>query len=278
MHLTVKSSGPYFVESEPLANEFNRFLSALSIRGLSAMTLRAYAYDLLTMHRWLLSTKYDVYALTQTNLLDFIAYKKALNATPKSINRELITIRQFFRFLTGVDLAPAVGSTVSAGHYKGRGMDKNLGLHRLKSKRQLNLRVKTPRTLVEPLTEEQVCAFLGTLRRRVFLVTGTGRTFNAAKSKALARIERVRRQHQCGSEHSRLSEVTGHHYQWSWWVLGSSWAPLWRLELWMELWMDLLFRSLMRLPEDQRSLRFRNLSLKSPHNSQVKMCHVSLAI
>lgn len=165
MHLVVKSSGPYFVESEPLANEFNRFLSALSIRGLSAMTLRAYAYDLLTMHRWLLSTKYDVYALNQTNLLDFIAYKKALNATPKSINRELITIRQFFRFLTGDDLAPAAGSTVSAGHYKGRGMDKNLGLHRLKSKRQLNLRVKTPRTLVEPLTEEQVCAFLGTLRR-----------------------------------------------------------------------------------------------------------------
>ena len=148
MHLMVKSSGPYFVESEPLANEFNRFLSALSIRGLSAMTLRAYAYDLLTMHRWLLSTKYDVYALNQTNLLDFIAYKKALNATPKSINRELITIRQFFRFLTGDDLAPAAGSTVSAGHYKGRGMDKNLGLHRLKSKRQLNLREKTPRTLV----------------------------------------------------------------------------------------------------------------------------------
>lgn len=165
MHLIVKSSGPYFVESEPLANEFNRFLSALSIRGLSVTTLRAYAYDLLTMYRWLLSTKYDVYALNQTNLLDFIAYKKSLNANPKSINRELVTIRQFFRFLTGDDLAPAAGSTASAGHYKGRGMDKNLGLHRLKSKRQLNLRVKTPRTLVEPLTEEQVCAFLGTLRR-----------------------------------------------------------------------------------------------------------------
>jgi integrase/recombinase XerD len=165
VHLKIKSSGPFFVESEPLANEFNRFLSALSIRGLSVTTLRAYAYDLLTMYRWLLSTKYDVYALNQTNLLGFIAYKKSLNANPKSINRELITIRQFFKFLTGDDVALAAGSTVSSGHYKGRGMDKNLGLHRLKSKRQLNLRVKTPRTLVEPLTEEQVCAFLGTLRR-----------------------------------------------------------------------------------------------------------------
>ncbi|MCX6125728.1 MAG: tyrosine-type recombinase/integrase [Proteobacteria bacterium] len=161
----VKSSGPYFIETEPLANEFNRFLSALSIRGLSAMTLRAYAYDLLTMYRWLLSTKYDVYALNQSNILDFIAYKKSLKSNPKSINRELVTIRQFFRFLTGDDLAPAAGSTFSAGHYKGRGMDKNLGLHRLKSKRQLNIRVKTSRTLVEPLNEEQVCAFLGTLRR-----------------------------------------------------------------------------------------------------------------
>lgn len=165
MHLIIKSSGPYFVESEPLATEFNRFLSVLSIRGLSVMTLRAYAYDLLTLYRWLLSTKYDVYTLNQTNLLDFIAYKKVLNANPKSINRELITIRQFFKFLTGEDLAPAAGSTFSAAHFKGQGMDKNLGLHRLKRKNHLNLRVKIPRNLIDPLTKEQVCTFLGTLRR-----------------------------------------------------------------------------------------------------------------
>ena len=164
MHLIVKSAGPYFVEKESLAVEFNRFLSALSVRGLSAATSRAYAYDLLTMYRWLVTANLDVYELNQTNLLDFIAYKKSLNAKPKSINRELITIRQFFKFLTGEELAPTAGTIFSGGHYKGRGSDKNLGLHRLK-RRRINLRVKTPQTLIEPLTVEQVCAFLGTLRR-----------------------------------------------------------------------------------------------------------------
>jgi len=165
MRLTIKKSGPYFTESEPLAVEFNRYLSALSIRGLSVATLRAYAYDLLTMYRWLSSTKFDVYALNQTTLLNFISYRKGLGAKPKTINRELITIRQFFRFLTGEDLTPGVGTVFSPGHYKGRGSDKNLGLHRLKRKGHVNLRVKTPKTLVDPLTEQQVCEFLGTLHR-----------------------------------------------------------------------------------------------------------------
>jgi hypothetical protein len=39
MHLIIKESGPYFAEIEPLAVEFNRYLSALSIRGLSVTTL-----------------------------------------------------------------------------------------------------------------------------------------------------------------------------------------------------------------------------------------------
>ena len=165
MQLIIKSSGVYFDEKEPLAIECNRFLSAVSIRGLSAATSRAYAFDLLSLCRWLSAADLDIYNLNQTALLDFIAHKKKLNAKPRSINRELITIRQFFKFLTGNNLRPAAGTISVAGHYKGRGNDKNLGLHRLKRCRNINLRVKTPKTLIEPLTQKQVCAFLGSLRR-----------------------------------------------------------------------------------------------------------------
>ena len=165
MRLIIKSSGPHFGEKEPIATDFNRFLSALSIRGLSAATSRAYAYDLLAMYRWLSAANLNINDLDQTTLLDFIAHKKNLNAKPRSINRELITIRQFYKFLTGKDLRSTPGTLAVSGHYKGRGNDKNLGIHRLKRHRSINLRVKTPRTLIEPLTQEQVCAFLGSLRR-----------------------------------------------------------------------------------------------------------------
>lgn len=165
MDIKMDSTEPRFAGNSPLVIELNKFIEALSIRGLSIATSRAYAFDLLVMYRWLKLTDTDIRELSQTNLLGFIKYQKTRSAHPHTINRQIVAIRRFYKFLTDREIASAPGSLSIAGYYKGRGLDKNLGLHKLKSCRQVSLRVKAPRKLVEPLTEHQVCNFLRSLHR-----------------------------------------------------------------------------------------------------------------
>ena len=60
--------------------EVERFLSALEARGLSPLTVRAYAFDLLAMYRWLGQRGEEearsVEALNQSDLLDFIHFQR----------------------------------------------------------------------------------------------------------------------------------------------------------------------------------------------------------
>ena len=69
-----------------------------------------------------------------------------------------------YRFCTGRELGAGRG-LAPAPYYRGRGRDRRLGLHLLTRPRQLKLRVKVPRRVVEPLSGAEVRAFLRTLRR-----------------------------------------------------------------------------------------------------------------
>ncbi|MCP4304305.1 MAG: tyrosine-type recombinase/integrase [bacterium] len=141
----------------------NAFLRALDVRGLSPSTIRAYAFDLLVLYRWLKQSGKPLEQLTDRDLLDYVEAQRQAQAKPTSINRRLVTCRQLYSFVTGHPLPRARGSSAPAPHYK-RGRDRDLGLHTLKHK-QRALSVKVPRMLVEPLTREQVCQFLRSLRR-----------------------------------------------------------------------------------------------------------------
>lgn len=165
MHVKMNDSGAFFIGGDSMAKDFNKYLAALSIRGLSVATSRAYAFDLLSMYRWLKAADLNILELDQTALLGFISYRQNQNASPRTINRELITIRTYYKFISGEDIRQARGSTPIAGYYKGAGYDKNLGLHKLRRRSSIGLRVKTPKTLIEPLTKDDVCKFLGSLRR-----------------------------------------------------------------------------------------------------------------
>jgi integrase len=57
------------------------------------------------------------------------------------------------------------GVSVPAPYYKGFGRDRILGLHVLARPQRLRLHVKTPKTLIEPLTTEEVKTFLRSLKR-----------------------------------------------------------------------------------------------------------------
>lgn len=144
--------------------EANGFLEAIEMRGLSRQTTRAYAYDLLLLYRWLLQSKGKLCHLTAAKLVQFIASQRLVGASPRSINRRLSTIRLLYRFHFGSDPRGARAS-LPAPHYKGPGRDHNLGLHALHRRPALQLRVKESRTLVEPLSPDQVRAFFGELTR-----------------------------------------------------------------------------------------------------------------
>ena len=145
--------------------EPNKFLTALKTRGLSVHTLRAYGFDLVTLYRWLNISGKNLSELEHRDLLAFIDSQQQANIHPRSINRRLMTIRCFYRFVTGKQFKDGKGVSVPAAYYKGRGHDRYLGLHSVRQPRHRLLRVKTPHTLVEPLTQEQVRAFFQTLVR-----------------------------------------------------------------------------------------------------------------
>jgi site-specific recombinase XerD len=150
---------------EDLDADAGRFLDAVRARGLSSLTVRAYAFDLVRFYRWLPSAKRRLDELVASDLVDFIADQQRVGAAPRSINRRLTTVCLFFRFKTGRDLDHGVlGLLRPAPYYKGPGRDHALGLHRL-TPRVRKIRVKEPRTIVEPLTPDQVRSFLRSLRR-----------------------------------------------------------------------------------------------------------------
>ena len=151
--------------SNPLVAQANSFLEAVATRGLAVMTLRAYAFDLVIVLRWLTKTSRVVDELEQADLLTFIRDEQARDSNPRSINRRLTTFEAFFLFVTGHELPRGKGVSVATPDYRGRGYDRYTGAHRIGSAPRRAIRVKTPKHLVEPLRPDQVQAFLETLDR-----------------------------------------------------------------------------------------------------------------
>lgn len=143
----------------------NAFLAALELRGLSPWTLWAYAFDLVALFRWLTGTGKDLLELEQSDLLGFVSVQRLVGSAPTSINRRLTTCRILYRFCTGREMPAGLRVSTPGRSYRGRGHDRFLGLHPIGPSRHSRLRVKAPRRIVEPLTRDEVLAFLRSLRR-----------------------------------------------------------------------------------------------------------------
>lgn len=147
-----------------LTGAANRFLTTLKTRGHSWRTIRAYGFDLVTFFRWIKATETNFADLTQTSLLEFMAFQQSVDAGPSSINRRLNTVEQYYRFVHDRHLPRGNGVTCAKPNFHGQGYDRNLGLFWQRRSGDLRLRVKMPVKLVEPLTPEEVKAFLQSLR------------------------------------------------------------------------------------------------------------------
>lgn len=156
------ADGLFIVEGDgELVTQANAFLKTLTLRGFSPRTVRAYAHDLIVFFRWLSLRNQELAVVDECALLEYIGEQRRQAAKPRSINRRLSTCRLFIRHATGGE--PARGA--ATGYYRGRGRDKVLGVQTLRPRRRVALRVKVPRTLVEPLRRDQVRQFLLGLRR-----------------------------------------------------------------------------------------------------------------
>jgi len=161
-------SGIYRIVDETdsgLCDDANAFLRAVAVRGLSPRTVRAYAFDIVALYRWMRATDRTLSGLTQSDLLDFVGWEKERGAQPSSINRRLTTCRLLHGFSHPEGLGGAAGTSLPAPYYRGPGRDRRIGVHVLKKKRLLALRVKTPQKQISPLSAEQVREFLRGLRR-----------------------------------------------------------------------------------------------------------------
>lgn len=158
----VGASGLFGVVGEgELVVHANAFLATVTQRGFSPRTVRAYAHDLVVFFRWLATTPYQLADVGERGLLEYVGVQRQEEAQPRSINRRLSSCKLLIRFVSGKEPE----RTSSAAHFRGPGRDKNLGLHSLRPQRRVALRVKVPRTLIEPLTRKQVRQFIRGLRR-----------------------------------------------------------------------------------------------------------------
>jgi integrase/recombinase XerC len=139
-----------------------RFIERLLVRGLSPYTAEAYAFDLALIHRWLDAESLALADLQSELLHRFLAWERGRNSHPKSINRRLHTLRLFYRFVEGHDLP---GASEGRGRLRRHQRDHEMGLQRTMRPSSRQVRVKEPRTIVEPLTIEQVRNLLGQFRR-----------------------------------------------------------------------------------------------------------------
>jgi integrase/recombinase XerC len=140
-------------ESGTVINGCARFLERMRVRGLSPCTVEACAYDIALVLRWLHEAKLTLEGLTADDVHRFLAWERARASHPKSINRRIHTLRQYYRSVVGAELPGGVEETRGLRRHQ---RDRELGLQRLAPLPIRQLRVKEPRTVVEPLTVEQV--------------------------------------------------------------------------------------------------------------------------
>lgn len=139
--------------------ECNRFLGALSLKGLSPYSVRSYAYDLVVIYRWLKKEDFEVENLQGKDLFELIRFEKNCGHKAKTINRRLITLRVYYRFLFDRELEQGVNMATSRGSYRGPG-SAFMGLVIRKRRGRVHLKVKEDELLIIPLNAEKANEFI----------------------------------------------------------------------------------------------------------------------
>lgn len=161
----------------------NRFLEGLEVRNLSKETVRSYGYDLVFLLRWLHKNKIAWKLFDQRTLVKYIKFQKEQHAEPRSINRRLTTCELYYKFCYGKKINKANQVNMSTPFYKGRGIDKKIGIFHVSKPNDIKLRVKENSPLIESLLPEEIKTFIDSISRYrdlsiVYLMLLCGLRFN----------------------------------------------------------------------------------------------------
>jgi len=151
----------------------NRYLDQQRVRGVAGSSLCSYAHDLLHFLRWWAAV-HKTSAITKQNLsestfLDYIRFQVNQNPTPaaESVNRRVGTAERAMRCEF-----PEAEPLFAAGFQTWYWRQSRLGYGRLRPA-LTQLRVKTPKRVIVPLSVDEVARFWASFRTsRDFAVVG----------------------------------------------------------------------------------------------------------
>ena len=144
--------------------EVNRYLDQQRVRGVADSSLRSYAHDLLHFHRWWTAAHktsgITERALTEFTFLDYIRFQVDQSPPPAaaSVNRRVGTAERALRCEF-----PEAARLSSQGFQDWYRRQSRLGYGRLRPA-LTQLRVKTPKRIMVPLTVEEVARFWSSFR------------------------------------------------------------------------------------------------------------------
>ena len=142
----------------------NRYLDQQRIRGVADSSLRSYAHDLLHFLRWWAAehktSTITKQSLSESTLLDYIRFQVNQNPAPaaESVNRRVGTTERAMRCEF-----PEAAHLFAPGFQHWYWRQSRLGYGRLRPA-LTQLRVKTPKRVVVPLTVEEVARFWSSFR------------------------------------------------------------------------------------------------------------------
>ena len=140
------------IDGGVFSKKINEFLDVMICKGFSQATARSYAYDLVGLNRWMLAQNISWNRkFNQKNLQNWMFYCQEHNLKPRSINRRLASVRMFYRFCYGTQVPHSSGVVYSKGSSKHSRRESRLGLFKISQKSFLELHVKVPRKVVDPL-------------------------------------------------------------------------------------------------------------------------------
>jgi site-specific recombinase XerD len=147
-----------------LIEKANTFLEKGEIHGLSSDTAKAYAYAMMALFRHLKKDFHKLETFSQHDLQSWMGIMKKAGLKPRSINHRLTVARSFYKFCFGKDIPHAPGVLYPHARYKNSQLNhKN---HRSLYRPQfLELKVKVPYEVINPLKPAEVDCFLRSIHR-----------------------------------------------------------------------------------------------------------------
>ena len=148
-----------------LVDKANQYFEALEIHGFSPLTIQTYASTLIVFFRWLKSDWERFEKFNQKDLQDWMIYSSKKELRPHTINQRLGCARTFYRFCFGKKIPDAPGVLYRRGYFRPRRGSANLALVSVPIRQRLELHVRVPKRVPDPLTPKEVDRFLADIDR-----------------------------------------------------------------------------------------------------------------